>query len=298
MLDIESLLKVTNAEAFALKYAYGRALAAQVKKRVHYPYKSVSVIIASRLQRDPTGRLWLERALGSIFCQSVRSNLDIEIIVGVDEDAEVPENRNIKVVKSEGKSQAHALNAAVSVAQGEVLAFLEDDDVWHAKRLDEGLIALGGFDFVSSNQLEYIVDVNALRLYQNINDYATPSGWMLKRDLFNKIGPFDVSYKYHLDTEWLGRLNRFGATRCHMVEKGCLASSSDMIVRHRTKLAVIMYQSAIGSCLWNSYEDNPLVYRALHPESGMGQIANNMEAAIQSQNEHRRIKEVNKTNVW
>lgn len=297
-MEFESLITDKNIEALALKHAYGRSIAARAKKITEYPYQSMSVIIPSRLDRNPVGKLWLEDAVASIYNQNIRYNLGIEIIVGVDEDAEILDLPNIKFVRSKGKSQACALNAAIEIAQGEVIAFLEDDDVWGPRKIDEGMIALNTFDFVSSNQMEFILDSNGLKLYQRINEYPTPSGWMMPRELFNQIGVFDESYKYHLDSEWLGRLNKSDMNRCHMVEKNCPSDSIHSIIIHRMRLSHIMNISNLGSCIWNTNEEYPLVYRATHVGSGMNKISTDREANKISMEEHRRIYEVNKINPW
>lgn len=299
-MDIESLLQDGNSEAFSLKYAYGRSLAARAKTKTEYPYSSVSVIIPSRLDRNPLGKLWLDDAVKSIVSQEVRYNLNIEVIIAVDSDADtsVVEIQNLKFAKSDGKSQASALNAGIKMATGDVISFLEDDDIWHPKKLDESLIALNSFDFVSSNQMEFIMDSNGLRLFQKINEYPTPSGWMMTREKFNEIGIFDVAYKYHLDTEWLGRLNRSEMTRCHMVEKYCPSKSIFSVLEHRMRLSHVMLLSSIGSCIWNTNEDHPLVYRAVHPGSGMDKIATDEQANKISTEEHRRIHDVNKNHPW
>lgn len=299
-MDFESLARKNDIESLGLKYAYGRAIMEQTKKETSYPCKSISVIIPSRLERTPLGKLWLEDAIQSIMNQSIRTNIDIEIIVGVDVSSNINDipKLPVRIVKSVGNSQAQALNAALSVSQGEVITFLEDDDLWHPKKLDEGMIALTNFDFISSNQLEFVIDYNGLRIFQKINDYATPSGWMMRRNLFENIGGFDEHFKYHLDSEWLGRLNQSSAKRCHMVEMSCPARSFESSVNNRHKLANILYQSPLGSCIWNTSEDHPLVYRAVHLKSGMGQIASDPEIRKISDAEHKLIHDKNKNNPW
>lgn len=298
-MQFESLTNKNNSESLSLKYAYGRALAAHAKTYKSYPSRSLSVIIPSRLQKNPLGKFWLEDTVQSIMNQSVYENLDIEIIVGVDSDSDLeslPDWTHFKIVKSRGKSQAEALNAAAEVATGEIIAFIEDDDLWHPRKLHDGLIALNCFDFVSSNQLEFIVDSNGLKLFQGINEYATPSGWMMRRELFNKIGFFDPSFRYHLDSEWLGRLNQSGAKRCHMVEHGCQTHHVELLMHYRNRLAMLFHQSPTGSCIWNTNHDTPLVFRATHPGSGMSQIASDSVINKISLEEHRLIHEKYKNN--
>lgn len=295
----ESLAEEKTPEGLALKLAYGNAIMAKTMKKITYPCKSVSVIIPSRLAKNPLGKYWFEDAVESILKQNIRSELTIEALVCCDEDSETLNYQNVTFIKSKTKSQAGALNAGLDAAQGEVITFLEDDDTWHPKRLDYSIVALNTFDFVSCNQLEFIVDKSGIKIFQNINDCATPSGWMVKRDYFNQIGKFDESFKWHLDTEWLGRLNRAGAKRCHFVEKGCQLNSMDSIIGTRSRLAQMMYNSSLGSAIVNTAEEYPLVFRATHEGSGMSKIATDSEANKLSLEEHSRIRKMNNgVNPW
>ena len=67
---------------------------------------------------------------------------------------------------------------------------------------------------VSSTQLERNPDGSVVR----VNDYATPSGWLLSNATLKQIGSFDASYRFHLDSEWLGRAAESGVRRFHLVE--------------------------------------------------------------------------------
>jgi len=126
--------------------------------------QTVSVIIASRLARsarpEANGQLHIEAALRSIRAQTIADRVRFQILVGIDHGAEVPaqfaDDPGIQIVESAGRTQAAALNAAAAHAEGEFVAFLEDDDLWDPCFVQAALtaLALKGFGFSSSSLLE------------------------------------------------------------------------------------------------------------------------------------------------
>jgi len=242
----------------------------------------IAVVIPSRLAPNPLaegGRLYLHRAVSSVRRQTVASAHEIKIVVGLSHPAPpTPSIDGVQYVVAVQPGQAMALNAAVaSAVPFDALAFLEDDDHWADKRLEYGLAALAqGFDFVSSNQREVDVEGNFVR----VNDFATCSGQIMTRACWEAVGPFDPSFKWHLDTEWLGRLNASGRKRLHLVEHGA-------DVNPRPWLRNVMQFSKAAT----TTEREPLVTRTVNPEGGMARIAKDPIAAAESQDEHRRMFE-------
>ena len=172
----------------------------------------ISVIIPSRLEGS-----FLDDAVRSVFAQEGFHLADIQIIVGIDHgQAALFRQRfpDLDMAESTGHSQAAALNAAAKQARGKYLAFLEDDDIWERNFLHTVLPLLDEADFVSSTQLE----IDEQGVVRRINDFPTPSGWVLHRNTFDAVGPFDESYRWHLDNDWLGRLGETNIRRIHMVE--------------------------------------------------------------------------------
>ena len=107
---------------------------------VHQPVPTglISIIIASRFTINPAdGNLWLESAIRSVYDQAALTNSPFEIIVGIDARAEIPavaQDWPAQFARADAAAkpcQASALNAALRSATGEILAFLEDDDIWH-----------------------------------------------------------------------------------------------------------------------------------------------------------------------
>jgi hypothetical protein len=229
----------------------------------------VSVIVASRLQPRPgagSDALWLDRALRSGARQSAAPDLDLEVVVGLDPGAQLPPRlAGVVAAPASRPGQAAALNAAVAAAGGDVLAFLEDDDYWEARRLAYGLARLGRYDLVTSSQREVDADGG----FVGLNDYPTPSGWLLGRTAWEAVGPFDEGFTF-VDSEWLGRANAAGLRRLHLAEAGA---------PDRPGLRQVAQYSALAS----TAERDPLVLRTANPDGVMG--AARADAAMRARRE-------------
>jgi len=223
----------------------------------------ISVIVPSRLQANPAsgrGSLYLDRALMSARRQ--RGGFDLELVVGLDTGAPpLPERfSDVVVAHAAGAGQAAAVNAAVRASSGDVLAFLEDDDIWEPWKLEAQVPFLPFRGLVTCNAREVDTDGG----YHRINDFPTPSGWATTRDIWEDIGGMDEGFKWHVDTEWLGRANAAGVSRVHVVERGGGGGKSGRPwLEHVRK----------NSLLAESPHDLPLVVRTVNPDGGMQRIA-------------------------
>ena len=238
---------------------------------------NISVIVPSRLAPNPTsehGNLWLDRALMTVRRQTVFAAHAFEFIVGIDCDAPAPPARfgDVRFVRSRGNSQAMAVNAAAAEATGDVLVYAEDDDYQYERKLELQLPYLDSYDLVTCNSREIDEYANFL----SVNDF--PTGWVMKRSLWQEIGGFDESFKWHVDTEWLGRVNAAKKRRMHLVSDGRTPETSDW-------LKWVSRHSDIAS----TGEQEPLVGRLRNPKGGMARIASDPEAAAQSREEHERM---------
>jgi glycosyltransferase involved in cell wall biosynthesis len=246
--------------------------------------KTVSIIIPSRLEGSHLGR-----AIGSVLSQAGIDRVDIQIIVGVDAGQGVAFKNgypDVELAESRGHSQAAALNAAIEKARGEYLAFLEDDDVWERTFLCTALKWLDEVGFVSSNQLE----IDELGSVQQINDFPTPSGWILRRKTFDTVGSFDETYRWHIDNEWLGRLGEADITRVHLVES--TAPIDPHLIRHlRPKLANVIHFGRPQPRIIRHEYTVPMISRLIHFRSGMYRIAHNPALKVESNIEKARVRE-------
>lgn len=250
----------------------------------------ISVVIPSRLDSvevEAPDALWLDRAIASIRRQTIGLERCIEIVVGLDFGVTPPPRESVyfaNAAQSEGR-QAAALNAAVAETHGEYLAILEDDDRWQPRFLEAAMKAIGECDFVSSNQLE----LPPGSVVGPINDFATPSGWFMRRTLWNEIGEMDATYRYHLDNEWLGRLSMAGKRRVHLVERGV---PEDLAALEKARPFLNSYVTARPGLnrLLRHDEEFPLVLRTANPLGGMSMIRLSSEARARSDAEQEKLK--------
>jgi glycosyltransferase involved in cell wall biosynthesis len=187
----------------------------------------ISVIIPTYNRRD-----YLTDAIDSVLSQQTGN---IEIIV-VDDgstdgtaDALRPYSGSIKYVYQENRGGSSARNRGVNVASGELLAFLDSDDLW----LPGKLKAQSGLDFsenlLSFHGVEWFVgckqDLPLLKRSENVkwprcrpdgfvNDpvldvaqgrYFTLVTLLCSKSVFQKVGFFDEDLTYGEDEDWFSR---------------------------------------------------------------------------------------------
>jgi hypothetical protein len=249
------------------------------------------VVVPSRLGRNACGRLFLSEAIDSIAAQRFPADtaVRIEIAIGVDPRADVPDDlslpANATVARAASQSQAAALNAAATAFHHDFLAILEDDDQWLPDHLGNSLAALRrhAVDFVSTTQLQ----VDESGEIASIFDFPTPSGWVMRREVWHSVGPFDDSYRYHLDNEWLGRLATRGVSRGHLVESTAPVDGRWMAVRPWLKN--VLTQGGPRSTLLRHGNPVPNVRRLIHGGSGMSTISHDPIAHATSTQEYERL---------
>jgi hypothetical protein len=215
--------------------------------------------------------------------------VEIELVVGVDPGVPITEfdlPLNVRFVEASKPSQAAALNVAAGFLDHSYLAFLEDDDEWHPEFLGLALEALKRADFVSSTQLEVDTDGEIISIY----DFPTPSGWVMHRAVWDRVGQFDESYRFHLDNEWLGRLAEIGARRSHLIEATAPVEPS-RVASMRPDLHRVVTQGGPCSTLLRHHLPIPLVQRAVHSGSGMHAARTNADAQAQFQLEYAQLRQ-------
>ncbi len=283
-----------NPAHLEIRYEYGLALAHVLPLRQGNNFDKLSVIIPSRFARNPvSGDYWLARCIQSIRAQTAAQNLPIEICVGIDPGLVIPpEFQNqpdmaFAELPSDGpQCQAAAVNAAARLATGNVYALLEDDDYWHPARLAEGLERLHYYDFISCSQTAITNDGIALA---TIFDYANPSTWLMRKSQWDKAGPMDETFRFHLDAEWLGRLNKTGAIRCHQVDHALPELWADIAATR----AFFMYYLSVankGSTVHRTVNPAPLSFKTVHADSTTEITAVNDDWKQQSDAEHHRME--------
>lgn len=183
------------------------------------------------------------------------------------------------------RGQASALNAALGNVRGEWAALLEDDDQWRSAHLALSLGALSSFEFVSASQR--CVDPAGRQI--GVYGPATPSGWVMPRHVLEKVGLFDEAFRFHLDSEWLGRLNRAIARRGHFIESSDLPM--DRFLARRPELRTLQQNArpALVSLLRGPGHYTQ-VERTENPQGGVSSIKADPTLTRISQREYAAIE--------
>jgi len=249
--------------------------------------ESLLVVIPSRLKHATSGELFLEKAINSILNQRAAERIKVDIAVGVDAGASYPQGAAVSRAEffaSSSASQAAALNAAARGLSHDLIAILEDDDEWAPEFLDTALVALEQADFVSSTQLE--VDTKGQIVC--INDFPTPSGWIMRRSTWVAVGGFDETYRHHLDNEWLGRLALSDLRRIHLIEATAPLGHGH-VAAMRPWLGRVLANGGPNVRLFRHAFLLPLVRRLAHSESGSAQTSKDASERATSEAEYERL---------
>lgn len=121
-------------------------------------------------------------------------------------------------------------------------------------------------------------------------DFATMSGWLMPRSIWAAIGPFNESYRWHLDNEWLGHLARKNAARCHLVEKD-VPLEGVRLAHERPELATLLKHSLGKVELVGHGISWSLVRRRVHAGLGLAQIRSDPTIKAESRHEFQRLIE-------
>ncbi len=177
---------------------------------------TVSIIIPTYNRKN----LLLE-ALGSVFSQTYR---DYEVIVvddgSTDGTGAALEGLGARIhyMYQENAGEARARNRGLSVARGEIVAFLDSDDVWKPELLDAELAILGGHSEVAlvcarsltagepSEKLISEKEILTGDLFSQLfqTNFVNNSTVVARRQRLEQAGGFDEGYLTYYDYDlWL-----------------------------------------------------------------------------------------------
>jgi glycosyltransferase involved in cell wall biosynthesis len=167
------------------------------------------------------GERFLAAALDSILAQNYSP---LEVIVvddgSTDRSAEIAQARPVRYIFQENAGVAAARNTGLAAATGELIAFLDQDDVWCPGKLAAQVQAL-----VDRPELGLVLG----RVEPFLEPGAERPRWMpeteddefsfllgalvIRKSVFEEVGGFDPSYETSSDADWFARLHDFGVRR-------------------------------------------------------------------------------------
>ena len=172
------------------------------------------------------GQRYIDATVSSIFAQSYRP---LQVLVvddgSSDRTAQVVGSLDhpIEVIRQANAGPAAACNRGLEAAKGELVAFLEQDDLWHPQKLSRQWARLQ-----SRPELDY--SVTLIRNFRDGQDPNSDHGGsehgpkgmtpvpgylcqtlLARRSTFEKVGGFDTRFRYSHATEWFARAQDRGA---------------------------------------------------------------------------------------
>jgi len=179
--------------------------------------KLISVIIPVY-----NSELFLGEAIESVLAQDYRP---IEVIVvndGSTDNTETIAKRyrdHILYTKQENRGPAAARNKGLELARGDIISFLDADDLWPEKKLSLQLACLA-----EDPSLEIVLGLSQVMKLQDGDDKLKFKKWndpmllllfgaaVIRKSVFEKVGFFDETLHHNEDTDWFMRIRERGIT--------------------------------------------------------------------------------------
>ena len=169
------------------------------------------------------GERYLNATLQSIFAQS---HAPTEVIVvddgSTDRTAEVVAGyqKRVRYLRQGNLGPAAARNLGLSEARGNLVAFLDQDDLWHPQKLEKQLALLSArpdLDIcIAHVQLFWVEEMQqeaslleSHRRGRMVPGYTT-GALLTRRSIFDHVGVFDPSLWFGDATDWFLRASEFG----------------------------------------------------------------------------------------
>ena len=169
------------------------------------------------------GAAYLEQAIASALGQT-KSPLEVILVDDGSTDA-TPEvagrlGSGVRYVRQANAGPAAARNRGIELARGDLLAFLDADDLWHPEKLERQVARFAsepGLELLLAHFENFWVAELAeeeARFKSHPLARARPGytalTMLVRRELFDRIGPFDATVRHRDVVAWLMLATRAG----------------------------------------------------------------------------------------
>src|SRR5437588_12305135 len=162
------------------------------------------------------GERYMAEALDSVVAQTYAPH-EIVVVDGgsADRSREIARSyAGVNVIQQRGTGFAGAWNEGVAASGGDVLAFIDSDDLWEPTKLErqvECLRARPEVDYVITT-MRFFTDVEGPlppgfrpELLDGDHVANMPSALAIRREAFAAVGPFRTDYTIANDIDWFAR---------------------------------------------------------------------------------------------
>lgn len=201
---------------------------------------------------------YLEEALESALGQDYEHREVILVDDGsTDRTAEIAQARGVRVLRQPNGGPAAARNAGITQAHGDFLAILDSDDIWPSQRLsrqvahllehpEDGLVMGLTEVFVTPGEPP---PAHYPRIALTGPYPGHPSTMLVRREIFELVGPFDESLRLSEDLDWLARAGdagvRIGRLDCTLLHYRIHAANTSRETKAVESATLRMLRAAV-----------------------------------------------------
>jgi glycosyltransferase involved in cell wall biosynthesis len=157
-----------------------------------------------------------ERFLAETLESALAQEYDPFEVIAVDDgstdgSAAIARRYAVNYIRQANAGVAAARNAGIAAANGSLIAFLDQDDLWLPAKLERQAAYL--VDHPETGVVHVLVEILLEpgtprpgwldpAWLERPHERFIPSGVMVRRELFERVGPFDPRYTIGSDTDW------------------------------------------------------------------------------------------------